>query len=869
MMSCQPLKTAVCLVALCSALVGPTASLCAAEPPANEADGAWMLILTGAARDPGPLRVHLRTRQGKVTQAWATRGQSNLAYDVDASALAVSASGLSGRAIVNLGEVRHRYRLAVTRDGAELGGHFKGEYGLTEVDRLGGEVAGGIAPRMDAPGPVRFDLCLRRGLPGMTGAISEVRLVFTWRDGQAREAKVESTTGRKPTPHWSGTVKSIRLRYDGRRLAGKLVIHVDRGSFLWKGTGDYELALDGEQSGNFVYGPVQTQKHGAEVCRGAINGQAMPAPERKTEPGGPRAVSLVLDEAVDGRESLALYLEHREGRFSGVAVATHSPGGGVTHAVDASKLELKGDTLSGTVTVQIEPGAWGQGTHRPAAARFDLDATLTNGEWQGRYTGRYEQPAVEGRITGRWQSWEAVAAGEALRPGHDYPCWRGPFSNGTSPPAGHELVDSLADMRLVWKSEEPLPMSWIWGADRIGGIVGGFCSPIIADGRIFMFYYEPSGEFLVTRRADTRGRDRKRWERKYRVDADDVFVCIDAATGRTIWRRAFAQKGINYNGVGGHGAFMVPCVAEERVYGIGSAGRVYCVSARSGKVVWETTLGPAAERVEAIRQRCREQLVMPKMKRDFCSAPTLVDGMLICNDNAGGLIGLDGDTGQKQWGPIPDCTTQTSSPLRWRHQGRNYVIVAADSARCIEPRSGKVIWEAPGASNAGAVALTDRYMVCAAAKPPSGKGEQDDENRRRKSGLAAYRIDRSGAEQIWHLPGYNNHVTSPVIYKGHVYAFAGRQTICVNLETGKIVGEVDFPGTRTCSSLVAADGRVLRENLYRQIHFYDADPTRFRRLGPVWHPTGHAENTTSTIVDGRLFMRGREALYCYDMREPR
>jgi outer membrane protein assembly factor BamB len=52
-------------------------------------------------------------------------------------------------------------------------------------------------------------------------------------------------------------------------------------------------------------------------------------------------------------------------------------------------------------------------------------------------------------------------------------------------------------------------------------------------------------------------RDCERWEGKYRVDADDVMLCLDAATGRTLWRTMFAGKGINF-ALTRSGPFMTP-----------------------------------------------------------------------------------------------------------------------------------------------------------------------------------------------------------------------------------------------------------------------------------------------------------------------
>ena len=817
-------------------------------------DGACTVVLGGALPGGGALTIHLRTREGKLTQAWATTGADNLAHEVDISGLKLDGSAFAGDVLVGMDHVLHRYSLKP--------GAFQGACGLSDVAALGGSVAGEVRSRTDPAAPVRFDLRIGYALPGMTGAIAEARVVTTLAGGACRDAAIESTTGRKPGPHWSGKVDRLDVSYDGRRLRATIAANIDPTSFLWSGGGAYVIALEAEQVGNFLHGTSTTSKAGKHVRDGVVSGSVVPADGGRLDPAV-RCLVLTLDKAVDGSEEVALYLQQQDGALGGIAVAPKSPGMGRAHGLDASALKLEGDKLAGTVRLTIAPNCWGRGERRPLGAELRLDAVIRDGAVSGAYTGRYVAPAVKGPVAARWEPWQAVAARNAFAAGRDFPCWRGPFGSGSCTPSGRELVESLADMRLLWRSEADLPNAWLWGADPIGGIVGGFCTPLFLDGRVYVFYYVPSGTYVVEGMPHAKGRDKRRWREKYRVDADDVFVCIDAPTGRTLWKRVFKEKGINFNKTAGAGPFMTPCISDGRLYGIGSAGRVYCVDAATGGVVWESSVGPAAEDAEAERRRCREALKMPNMNCDFCAAPAVIDGVVCCNDNRKGLIGLDAATGRKLWGPIADCTTKTSSPVQWTHKGKHYAIVAADGAICVEPRTGRVCWKAEDAGGHGTVAVTEDYMVCAGGKKRAPDGT------RVETGLSAYRIDPSGAEPVWDLGrGYSNHVTSPVIYNGHVYGFAGQATICVELKTGKIVGQAAFPGTRTCSSLLAFDGRILRENLHRQIFYHNADPADFKRLGPVWIAPSHAENTTSTVADGRLFMRGMNCLYCYDLRKP-
>ena len=844
-------------------LAAATARAGDANSPAA-ANGAWTIVLGEALPGGGSLTLHLRTRGGRIVQTWATTVADNIAHDLDATGLKLDGAALRGQAVVTIRNVVHRYRLDVKCGELGLTGSFHGLCGLSDAGELAGKVSGSAASCPDLAAAAQFELHFARATPGMTGAISSALLTFTLRGGTAADPNVACASGRKPAPHWRATVDRLEVAWNGRTLSGTLDANVAPTGFLWHGGGLHRVRFEARQVGSFLYGSSTTVKDGKEVCSGAMEGTVRPADGAKADQAT-TGYELLLGGVVDGQDDAKVYLERRGGQLSGVLI---TPRSGAAHKLDTSALKLAPGRLAGTVRVDIRPDQWGRGGHRPLAAELNIDAALRDGNAVGAYKGRYDFPIVEGTAAGERKPAPAVTADSTFAAPMSYPCWRGPYGNGSSPPSGYKLVDSLADMRLVWVSEARLPTSWIWRADSIGGISGGYCTPIFAnipakDGpalpRVYVFYYVPSGP-VVAGKAVTEGRDKDRWRRKYRIDADDIFECIDAVTGQTVWKRVFAGKGLN---VGQASGLMTPCVAGGRLYGIGSAGRVYCLDAAGGEPLWESSLGPGADEVEEVRLACHKDIAMPVVKRGFCSAATVVDGVVACNDNRDGLIGLDAATGKKLWGPIPDCSVYSSSPVKWTHKGKDYIIAVSHRAVCVEPRTGRVVWATDGAAGQGTPAVSEDYMVC------GGGDRRVSDKIRPDCGLSGYRIDLTGAKLLWDLGrGYNNHVCSPVIYRGRAYAFSGQATICVELETGKVLAQAYFPGVRTCSSIVAADGRILRENLYQQFYYYSADPGDFRRLGGVWTPPSHAECTTSTMVDGRLFLRGHDRLYCYDMRKP-
>ena len=73
----------------------------------------------------------------------------------------------------------------------------------------------------------------------------------------------------------------------------------------------------------------------------------------------------------------------------------------------------------------------------------------------------------------------------------EWPCWKGPVGGGVAPDPGFPLVDSLEQAKLVWESEDTIPIGSIQGFHW-----GSFSSPVVADGRLFICYVRAPGREL-------------------------------------------------------------------------------------------------------------------------------------------------------------------------------------------------------------------------------------------------------------------------------------------------------------------------------------------------------------------------------------
>lgn len=67
----------------------------------------------------------------------------------------------------------------------------------------------------------------------------------------------------------------------------------------------------------------------------------------------------------------------------------------------------------------------------------------------------------------------------------------------------------------------------------------------------------------------------------------DIVYCFDAETGKEIWRHIYPSP-LEPKGYEG-GPSATPTVADGKVYTISKDGKVFCLDASTGDVIWEKT----------------------------------------------------------------------------------------------------------------------------------------------------------------------------------------------------------------------------------------------------------------------------------------
>jgi outer membrane protein assembly factor BamB len=440
--------------------------------------------------------------------------------------------------------------------------------------------------------------------------------------------------------------------------------------------------------------------------------------------------------------------------------------------------------------------------------------------------------------------------------GVDYPQWRGADGSGATPDVGVKCVEDLSQMKLVWESEAYLPDSY---DNQYRGKQdepdGGFTAHSLYDGKLYVQYSVPAGDLQDKNRLEAFP-ESPHAKNFSKVWADDVILCMDAKAGRTLWKRTYAMKGCHAFRLLGL-VHTQPAIQDGKVYAVGSLGRVYCLDAKTGDPVWETTVGPGHEwAVKAIEKWAADQAkgegekyvrdnrtIKVLGKNDHGTLfttlmPQLAGDVLVVNTGyQGDLAAFDLKTGKQRWYRA-GVAAQKQSPTVWRSGDKYYVLHASGNGNehgalvCTDAATGERAWlakDAPTAGELGPVVSGPYIVVQGSAR--CGKGGTP---------LSCFRADGKGATKVWSMPpdlapdcpSKQRSWCAPVIYRNHVYMRSdspdGATPIifaCIELETGKVKGVIKSTHSATYCSMMAADGRIVTD-----WEVLDADPENFRLL---------------------------------------
>jgi outer membrane protein assembly factor BamB len=479
------------------------------------------------------------------------------------------------------------------------------------------------------------------------------------------------------------------------------------------------------------------------------------------------------------------------------------------------------------------------------------------------------------KFTGALASGGALSKSNAIAAGKDWPCWSGPYTNMTSVPSGQKLVDDLDHARLVWRSQQAIGLaqgnfSHPYYAQLFSQpTCGGGAAPIIGDGKVFISQWFPDGKEYdadhLKKLQDAvaqAGLKEPTEAMKLNVSktCHDWYLCMDAASGQTLWIAEFPEDLGQYcsggnmpdhkNGPMGN----TPCYANGKLFGLGMSGYLRGMDAKTGKLLWKQKIAGTAP-----------------AGRGNCNCVMFIGAVVLAGDHGGTLHACDPETGAVLWKAPGNGVVD---PQRWTHGGKEYAIVKVGTEfRCLDPRTGKELWKLGGNFH-----HDNFFGLCGDVM---GLVQSSDDKGQAMT-IAAYTLSPEKAEKTWEVPS-----TLPVdtrfgtlVTEKHVVMAGplGQSKIrLLDRATGKEAAIVDATAHANFGHSQVADDRlfVQPDGVHGGIHLtmLGTTPETFKVMGKPWspkipHTTSYAVKPhTNPIVDGRMYFRGADGIYCYDLRK--
>lgn len=309
----------------------------------------------------------------------------------------------------------------------------------------------------------------------------------------------------------------------------------------------------------------------------------------------------------------------------------------------------------------------------------------------------------------------------------DWPQWRGPNRDGNA---------SAAVLPSTW----PKALREEWKV-----AVGlGHSSPIVADGKIYIF----------ARQAE-----------------EEVLLSLDAITGKVIWRSSEPIAYEMHEAARGHGKGpkSTPVIYKGNVYTFGISGVLSSHDARTGKLKW---------RQDFARQ-------YPKTSPLFGTAmsPVIDSGLLIAHvggHDKGALTAFDPETGGVKWTNDVDGPAY-SSPIVVTLAGVRQVVTSTQgNVIGADVATGKLLWKLPAKSQYdenSVTAIAYKDMVIFA---------------REGQGLTAIRLEKQdGAlvpKEVWNNKENQLYLNSPVLVGATLFGLSPQkkgQFFAIDAESGK------------------------------------------------------------------------------------
>lgn len=370
---------------------------------------------------------------------------------------------------------------------------------------------------------------------------------------------------------------------------------------------------------------------------------------------------------------------------------------------------------------------------------------------------------------------------------NSWPNWMGPERNGIS----HETGWSSA-----WPDDD-LPVAW---SAEIGI---GFSSISIDRGRLFTMGH---------------------------IDGEEFVWCLDADSGREIWKHQYPGELVDNLHEGGPGS--TPTIDGDRVYTLGKEGQFYSLDFDTGKVVWEKQL--------------QKDLDVRLPEWGFASSAMISGNHLLLE--GGRVVSYDKRTGDKNWQtPVHEAGYGSAAVFTHKDQVQYVATLDCEGFRVLKLEDGSEVafasWPSPYRTNATTPIVAGNRIFISTAY---------------NVGCGLFEFDGRSLKNVYTKRDMRNHFNNSILHEGYLYGFDGNsnlgrvvQLTCMKLDTGEVAWRQRGMG---CGSLMIADNKLLILSEHGELILAKATHTGYEELSRSAFLSGRCW-TVPVLLNQRVYGR--------------
>ncbi len=368
--------------------------------------------------------------------------------------------------------------------------------------------------------------------------------------------------------------------------------------------------------------------------------------------------------------------------------------------------------------------------------------------------------------------------------GSDWPQWRGPSRDGTVMDPVCSLQKLPGEPKLLWEvATGP-----------------GQSSPVILQDRLVFM----DG-----------------------IEAQETAHCVDAASGRELWRVPVGPM-VEFQNAYGEGPRCTPLIDGDRVYVQSCGGEFKCLALSDGRELWAVSFSEKYGATWFGNKGNNPEAKETASRRHGNNGSAAVDGdrvfVPVGSPTKGTLVAFDKKNGRELWAVGSDNTAYSSVMVGTLCGVRQVIHFTADALMGVAVDSGKLLWREPlktGAKRHVATPVLDQDTVTVTST---------------SIGLIRFQLKLEGGEwkveRLWENARMKVVISSPVQVGANLYSPGPGnrcELVCVDAASGderwKEAGLGDY------ASITAVNDALLVLDSTGELRLVHATPAAYEERG--------------------------------------